>query len=699
MARLGVYREFLRDFVKLEKPVQDQVIEVFSKFEHATYAGLHLEAVKNARDDRMRTIRITDFWRGVVLAPERGDLYVLLNVLPHDKAYEWASRRVVTVNAATGVIELRDLVAIEEHSRALPSAPTAARPLLAHVSDADLRRLGIDEQVLALARTFTTEEQLDKAQAFFPKQQHDVLVGLASGMTVDEVWACLPAPAVQPEQIDREDVAAAVERSPEQVLLVSGPEELMHAFAKPFALWRVYLHPVQRDVAYGSFSGPAQVTGGPGTGKTVVALHRAKHLAERSDEERSVLLTTYIRTLPATMEESLRQLIDDEAVLRRIEVRNIDGLAHRLVTGGKGGLAILRDEDVMARWKRVVRQLGLPSRFNETFLANEWRQVILAQGITSLEEYQRAPRPGRGKPLGALQRAQVWEAVTAFTEGLRADNVWTYETVCLEATRLLQAGERKPYRHVIVDEAQDLSPWHWRLIRAAAIPGPDDLFLAGDTHQRIYGHRLSLRQLGIDVTGRSTRLKISYRTTAEILRWSLKLLGEGPIDDMNGGVETLAGYRAEVHGEEPMLNGYPNQPAELEALVATVRRWLDHGVMPGHIGVAARSNILADQAVAKLKSCGIPAISLAKRQPGEDAVSVGTMHRMKGMEFRCVAVIGVSDHLMPPQSAITAEDEDPVAHQQDLQRERCVLFVACTRAREELAVSWHGSPSRFLPLD
>ncbi|SNT48768.1 UvrD/REP helicase N-terminal domain-containing protein [Streptosporangium subroseum] len=692
MARLGVYRDFFRHYLKLEKSVQDQVIEVFSKFGKATYAGLHLEPVKNARDGRMHTIRITDFWRGVVLAPEKGDLYVLLNVLQHDKAYEWAKRRQVTVNTATGVIEMRDLVTLEEQAASI--TPEEVSPLFAQVKDADLERLGIDAQVLAFARTFTSEDQLDKAQAFFPKQQHDVLVGLASGMTVEEVWASLPA-SMEAAEIDAEDVAAAVERSPEQVLLVSGPDELMDAFAKPFAFWRIYLHPSQRDAAYSSFSGPARVTGGPGTGKTVVALHRAKHLAEQSDEAESVLVTTFIRTLPSTMEAALRQLIDDDTALDRIEVRHIDGVAYRVVTGGTGNLAVLRHEDEKQRWTRVIRTLGLPSRFDEAFLSHEWRQVILTQGVTSLEEYQQATRPGRGRALGHLQKGQIWDAITAFTDGLRADKVWTYETICQEATRLLEAGERTPYRHVIVDEAQDLSPWHWRLLRAATTRGRDDLFLAGDTHQRVYDYRVSLKKLGIDIAGRSTRLKINYRTTAEILRWSLELLRGERIDDMNGGLDSLAGYRSEIHGAAPLLDGYPTQVSELEGLVTTTRRWLDQGVAPGQVGVAARSNILADQAVAKLKASGIPAAALAKKHTDAE-VGVGTMHRMKGMEFRCVAIIGVGEHAVPPSSAITPADEDLIAHHQDLQQERCLLFVAATRAREELTLSWHGAPSRFL---
>jgi hypothetical protein len=125
---LAIDRDFLREYTKLDKPVQDRVTEAFAKFEQAAHAGQHLEKVTNARDDRFRTIRITQFWRGVVLAPESGDIYTLLKVLPHDDAYAWAQRRVASVNSATGRIEIRDVKAIEGTLSGLSGIAERRRP-------------------------------------------------------------------------------------------------------------------------------------------------------------------------------------------------------------------------------------------------------------------------------------------------------------------------------------------------------------------------------------------------------------------------------------------------------------------------------------------------------------------------------------------------------------------------------------------
>ncbi|QBI53659.1 UvrD-helicase domain-containing protein [Streptomonospora litoralis] len=696
MPRLAIDRDFLREYARLEKHVQDRVEEVFAKFDHATHAGLHLEKILHARDQRFRTIRIDKFWRGVVIAPDSGDIYTLLKVMPHDDAYTWARRRTASVNTATGRIEIRDSEAIDTtmpHLERMASGRTAAdERLFGEVSDADMHRLGVDPQTLALARALTDPVQLEAAQAFLPPAQWEVLYGLASGMTPEAVWEELGA-AITGEEYDPEDLDAAVRRSPDRVVLVDGPRELMAVFARPFDLWRVYLHPLQREAAEARHSGPARVTGGPGTGKTVVALHRARALAERG--EGPVLVTTFTSTLAESLAAGVKVLAETPEVLDAVTVEHVDRLAHRVFREVHGPPRLLSGHQEREMWTAVVERTD--TDFSPAFLSEEWRQVILAQQVESADDYLRAKRTGRGRRLGAAQKARVWQAVCEFRREMREQGAWTHETVCEEAARILAGRDDKPYRHVIVDEAQDLSAEKWRLLRAAVPAGPDDLFIAGDTHQRIYQHRISFRDVGVHIAGRSRRLRVNYRTTAEILGWSLELLHGERIDDMDGGLESVAGCRSEVRGFPPQLTGFANRRAELRHLADSVREWLDSDVEAAEIGVAARSNRLAQEAADALAGAGLPARMLSGGQAEEDAVSVGTMHRMKGLEFRCLAVVGADADQVPAAKAVTPESEDATTHAHDTQRERCLLFVACTRARELLNVTWQGEPSPFLP--
>jgi AAA domain/UvrD-like helicase C-terminal domain len=690
VARLGIDKDFLLEFAKLDRPVAAKVREVFGKFAEATHTGVHLEPIRSARDKRLHSIRIDNYWRGVVLKQDDGDIYTLLTVRGHDEAYEWASRRAVTINPTTGVIELRDVAALEELTAETPEISTP--PLFRHVKDSVLAKLGVDESVINFARTLTDVTQLDASKPLLPQFQWDVLYGLAAGLSPDEVWAEIAENV--PQTVDIDDVDAAVERTRGRIVVVHGPDELMSVFERPLDLWRVFLHPTQQLLVEKPFTGPARVTGGPGTGKTVVALHRAYRLAERADGR--VLLTTFTSTLSAALDASLVLLGDSPGrepnARSNIDVLHIDKLANQIVRDQHGHLTILDDRQQDGLWQAVIDERGVG--FTATFLSQEWREVILSQNLGYEDNYLDARRSGRGVALSRRQRQAVWKVVESFETTLRERKMWTHESVLREAFRISTTRTAKPFRHVVVDEAQDLSPMQWRLLRAIVAIGPDDMFIAGDSHQRIYNNYASLRSLGINISGRSSRLKISYRTTAEILAWSLGMMRGEPVDDLDDGLDTLAGCRSEVHGDAPTLRGFGSSRQELAFIADTVAGWLAANVATGEIGIAARTNYYVDRIAEELRSRGL--LVRAPSSSDENAVVVGTMHRMKGLEFRCVLVGGVSKGAVPLPKAVRAVDIDRQAHALDLLRERSLLFVACTRAREDLVITWNGEPSPFL---
>ncbi|MEO3751828.1 UvrD-helicase domain-containing protein [Streptomyces sp. B6B3] len=714
MPRLAFANTFWESYDALEKPVKAGVRKAMEKFQRLSVAelhadkGLHLEMVVNARDPRMRTIRVNDFWRGVVLAPDDGsDVFLLLNVVPHDDAYGWAAKRLYTVNTATRALEVRDVAAIEQLTPTLERAAAQAPTLLftAH-SDTVLRGLGIDDQVLRAVRTVVDKPQLEAFGSLLPEDQFEVLQFLAEGFSPEEVYRDVvglrrPAAARGDDAAGAENLAAAIANSASRITLVSGPEELAEILAKPFAAWRVFLHPSQRRVAYRvSYSGPAQITGGPGTGKTVAALHRVKHLLSRSPDSR-VLLTTFTNALAGSLRDNLALLLDDdEQLLARVDVTTVNAYAYRIVTelGGRAPRPV-GDRDERQVWRRVIRRLDLP--WTEQFLAQEYRHVVLAQDIRSAEAYLRVVRRGRGSRLPEAKRPEVWSAIEAFTAELSAGGVVTHLQVCDRAARLLtEAGSATDrYDHVVVDEAQDLHPAQWRVLRAAVSPGPDDLFITGDPHQRIYDSRVSLGSLGIAVLGRSSRLRVNYRSTEEILVWSTGILADAAVEDLGGaGRDNLSGYRSLLHGRRPRTSGYDAEAAEVAALVELVRERLAQGIRASEIAVCARFNVLLDAVRDKLTAAGIPTARIRDNPaPGDDGVRLATMHAMKGLEFRCVAVVGATASAVPFTREVTPAEVDRLQHDADLLRERCLLFVACTRAREDLSVSWSGAPSPFLP--
>ena len=562
MARLAISKDFLTEYVRLDKRVQRSVDQAIATFARHPHPGEYLEISQHTHDGQLRIMPLDGPWRGIVLAPATGDTYCLLTVLPHDKA------------------------------------------------DAYL----------------------------------------------------------------------------------SSPEELRLIFAHPFATWRTFLHPNQRQIAdHPGYSGPAQVTGGPGTGKTVTVLHRAAFLAERAAAP--ILVTTFAGNLAEALQAQLDLLIRDPRIRANIEVLNVDRLAYRIVKQARGTPVIADERTLRPRWAKAAAKA---TPFTPVFLKNEWEQVILAQDLHTEQAYLTCARTGRRRPLTKAQRHQVWQATQQVTAELKAASQTTHLQLANEATRLLRQAGTLAYRHILVDEAQDLHPSQWRLLRAAVAPGPDDLFIAADPHQRVYDNRVSLVSLGISVRGRSRRLSLNYRTTQEILAWAVPLLGTDPVTGLDGEVDSLIGYRSPMHGPRPQHRLAVTRAEEFNFLAERIGAWLSNGIEPHAIGVAARSAALAREARDALQAAGIETVSLNGRGDAK-AVRAGTMHAMKGLEFQAVAVIGVEPGLVPDPAVVTPEAEDAATHAQDLQRERCVLFVACTRARDHLYVSGTGQPSTFLP--
>ena len=703
MATLAIAKDFLANYANLQKPVQKKVQDLFVKFaEDSTAPALHLEPVQNSADPRARTVRIDQAYRGVVAAPEGGNVYILVNVLHHDRAYRWVASKKFSVNQLTGALEIYDLTELEAVTGddADKVAGAADAGLFAEVPDKALSQLGLPEELLPLVKRLATDEELDAFTTLLPSDQGDVLAMLAAGYSTEEAYAELVADDTAGEY-DPDDLDAAVRReaSSARFYVVDGAEDLTEQLAKPLSLWRVFLHPSQRRYAYrDQYSGPARISGGAGTGKTVVALHRTRHLIERADEQPPrVLLTTFTRNLAAALRGQLEKLGGPD-LADAVEVTNVDALANRLVREAEGSPpGVCRAADERDAWEQAVDEAG--SSMTAEFVAKEWEQVVLAQGLDSREGYLHAPRAGRGVRLSRRQRAQVWDAVEIFGNLLAERGQRTFLQLADAAAGYADRQKVTPYDHIVVDEAQDLHPVQWRMLRALVEPGPDDLFIVGDTHQRIYDHRVSLSALGIEIRGRSHRLRINYRTTQEILRWSLALLRGETFDDLDGNEEDLAGYRSELRGSFPVVQGYDSGRDELDALAETIREWASEGIDHHEIGVAARTNQGVDDICAALEANGIDAARIDPSRPERtgEAVNVGTMHRMKGLEYRCIAAVDVSDGQVPLPWLITPEADDPLQHRRDLQQERCLLYVACTRAREQLQVSWRKQPSPLLP--
>jgi hypothetical protein len=602
--RLAIGPEFPRELSALAQPVRRDAVVALRRFLLNVSGAPHPERVRGCRDDRVATLRLAEGHRGVVV--RQRDVYWLLAVLPDPEAWSYAKRHRYGVNPVIGVVEEWDAESLERVEPAL-RRPLRRSRLFDPICDGDLLALGIDIHALPLVRLITTEADVAALEPLLPPTQHTPLAVLARGGSLSEAWRELDAWRASDAQtgpIDPDDLHAALLRSPDRAVFAADKVELDRVLEAPD--WCTFLYPPQHRLARAArYEHPVLVVGGAGTGKSVIALQRAAHLAAHGSGP--VLLVTFSQGLAEELSAKLDLLIEDEAVRKRIEVDNAERLAMRIVTDGEGR-----------------------------------RPALVGPGARSLAEL-------------------TDEAIRllSITTGDLLDDV--------------EPGH-KPYRHIVVDEAQDISPAQWRLLRAAVPRAYDDMFVVGDPHQRITDTRVALGAVGIPAVQHTLRL--SHRLPQEILSFVVRLRGGGPVGGLVKGVAEMYGFRATHNGERPMIRAYETPESELAGLRTTIGSWLEDGVAAGEIAVGART----------------PKLVRAARQAltGLD-VRVATFQHLKGLEFERVALVGVAEGVVPEPPP-----DEPAERARFLQRERSILFVACTRARSVLYISHSGRGSPFL---
>lgn len=705
--------------MRLPREVASRTIEALQKFLADPKAPtLHYEPLNQMRDAKVRTIRANLQYRIVLVAPEKGVVHHAVHVGNHDEAMAWAERKRFAFDEHEGLslVDVADWEALMGPlAPSEPSAPPAAAPApeataagpeataptgpWAQLTEAEAQRLGVPAFLLPGLWALPHAEALYDAVGTLSETLMEGLLALAEGRSVAEVleareskaWAESIAQAAQAAAQGDPAAAGASQAHPlapaaseaaplaSGGLLVQAPEELA-ALLADWQAWQVYLHPSQQTLVEQSWSGPARVLGGAGTGKTVVLLHRAVRLAKAMPPGEKLLVTTFTKALAGALQANLSAWQPEAA--QRMEVTNLSALAFRVLREAKHPTAKLKavnvdDDEALKAWRRAQDKALEEEVFAPAFLAEEYLHVVAAQGIRKGQDYLTAPRVGRGKALSRGQRQELWSAVEAFHQQLEAREQATWAQVYLAAAGV--AEQAPPYAHVLVDEAQDLDGAAYAFVRALVARKRDDVFLVGDAYQRIYGARVSLERVGLPVRGRSAILRLNYRTTEDIRRWAVARVAALTPDAMDGDAQDLKGYRALLRGPQPQAKAWPSSQAEREAVVAQLRALGPEQWREG-VALAAHHRRTVEDWAAFLQREGLPVASLAD---GE-GIQVRTMHDMKGLEFKQVFLVGVNAREFPGPS-----EADP----QGADRQRALLYVAATRARDALHVSCWGTPS------
>jgi superfamily I DNA/RNA helicase len=703
---VAIGSEFLTAFARLPARQQSKVSQFLEKFRSDPMAaGINYEKIHHARDPNLRSVRIDQTYRGIVLKPECGNVYLLLWVDHHDAAYAWAAKRRFTINTHTGSLQV---LPTEIETPEQPTLPLSAQPtgLFKHVRDKHLLRLGVPEALLLLVRQIETDADLEAHEADFPQEAAEVLYMLAMGYDVEQAFNELNKEIETDAAVDPNDFETALENEDSQrrFHVVTDALDLAEILKAPLEKWRVFLHPSQRRLVQMHTNGPVRVLGGAGTGKTVVAMHRAKFLAEQvfNQPGDKILFTTYTRNLAEDINANLAKLCPVE-VKRRIRVVNLDAwVSECLKQHGYDYSLLASSAQASTYWQEAILvapdDLGLPQSFYE----QEWEHVIQANGISKEADYLRASRLGRGQRLSRKQRQSIWPVFEEYRAILNRHHSKEFIDAMRDARVLLESSvTHTEYRAVIVDEAQDMSAEAFRLIRQIVPPvagRTNDLFIVGDAHQRIYAHRVVLSRCGIDIRGRSRKLRLNYRTTDEIRKWAVAILEDCDIDDLDGGQDDNKGFRSLLHGDYPEIQKQATFEEEIEVIAERIQQLETEQIPLSAICVVARTQNLLEQYESALQTKGIAHLRI-QHQVSDDSAKPGlrtaTMHRVKGLEFDVMIIAGVNDGVVPLANAVADADSEYAQIEVET-KERSLLYVAATRAKNHVLISCSGSPSKFI---
>ena len=654
-----------------------------------TNPGMRFHKLDRSKDPNFWSVRVSRDIRMIV--HKTASSLLLCYTDHHDAAYAWAERRKIERHPKTGaaqLVEVRETVQEVpvyhpvETDLAAPE-PVADKPtLFADVSDDDLLGYGVPPEWIGDVRAADEDTLLDLAE-HLPQEAAEALLDIAVGITPEVVT-----------QVTGEAEAFEHPDAQRRFRLLTNVEELERALDYPWERWTVFLHPVQRTFVERDYNGPARIAGSAGTGKTIVALHRAVFLARKHTRAR-VLLTTFSTALSNALKTKLNRLIGNEPDVRdRIWVRPITGIGYEIYSEVFDQPNIASSAVIKSLLKQASAKAD-EKRFTPRFLFGEWANVVDAWQLRTWDAYRDVSRLGRKTRIGGKQRETLWSIFERVRAGLDRRKVVTWSDVFGGVTGHLESSGDRPFDFVVIDEAQDIGVAELRFLAALGKARSDSLYFTGDLGQRIFQQPFSWKSLGVDVRGRSHRLRVNYRTSHQIRSYADRLLPSS-LADVDGIVEVRRGTVSVFNGPAPTIRVLDDPDREATAVGEWIADRLKGGIQPNEIGVFVRTGGQLKRAWAAVKAAGAKANELSdKVETTAGHVSVSTMHLAKGLEFRAVAVMACDDEIVPLQERIETVSDDS-----DLEEvyntERHLLYVACTRARDHLLVTGVEPASEFL---
>jgi superfamily I DNA/RNA helicase/mRNA-degrading endonuclease RelE of RelBE toxin-antitoxin system len=694
--KVAISSDFFTALAKLPKTQLGKTIKLVDKFKNNPKSpGLNYEKLHFAPN--MHSIRVDGAYRCIVMSPQKDDVYILLWVDNHDEAYDWAKKHRCMVNPETGSLQI---IQVEKEIEKAPVKNIDKKEtFFTKFKDKELLKIGVPEELLEHIKSVDNEDDLDAMRGYLPEEVYEGLFYLLAGDSFEEVYNYIYTE--KPEKVDIDDFTKALENDSSKrhfYVVEEDDTELIKMLNAPLEKWRVFLHPTQRKLVERDYNGPVRVLGGAGTGKTVVAMHRAKYLAQKANlfDTKKILFTTYTKNLAIDIYENLRKICDDDT-LSKIEVKNFDQWVYEFLSKNGYQNEIVYSDKTNDIWEKALLSKPAVLDLPDVFFKEEWERVIQPQSVNTINDYIKASRVGRGTRLNRSQRKLVWEVFQEYRLLLSANNYKEPSDAKRDARILIKDGKMKEkYSSIIVDEAQDFTTQSFMLLRDMVEEGKNDIFIVGDAHQRIYGHKVVLGQCGIKIVGRSKKLKLNYRTTDEIRKWAVSLLEGEVFDDLDGNIDSSGDYKSLYHGPKPKVELFESYEEEVEYIKNHIKS-IKSEDKESQICIVVRTQKLVNSYDRYLQENGIDTLKISRNSKdnlSNDAIRLATMHRVKGLDFDHVIIASMNDRVVPLETG--EKSEETQIESERLLKEKSLVFVSATRAKKSLLVTSYGKQSNIL---
>lgn len=694
--KLFIHDKCLEKLFDLPKATSKKVLEFQRKFrENSKSEAIHLEPIKIFKDQSLRTARIDQKYRAIIRVPESGDNYYMLWVDNHDEAMDWAKNKIFKWNDITQAAQIftsPDTVEAEPHE------VTNIEGLFFDYSDDELLKIGVPDSLIKIVRNIKNLSDLEGKEDYLPLDVFENLFYLSEGISIESLITEVEGGKINAVSIEDQQSSINNKRS-----FVEIDDSLMEEIINgDLSKWQVFLHPSQRKLTEGDFKGSVKVTGGAGTGKTVVALHRLKFLTEEINkaDSRKVVFTTYTNALTSNLNQLIKKLHLDP---NRYLIINIDSLlkdlaiSNGLINSTTRFLDMFHSKSSEDIWE-VILENNL-SEFDISFLSSEHKNVILFNNVKDLNQYLYTSRTGRGKPITRKQKMEIWSLIEKYQQYKSTNNLIDRLDLFNRVSDYFNNQEIKPYSGVIADEIQDLSNVELRFLRSLVEEKENDLFLVGDPFQKIYSRKISFSNAGISIRGnRSKQLRINYRTSEEIKRLAISTVKGLQYDDFDGQEETLKGYLSLFHGEKPIYEVFKTKSEELEYIVNEIKKLRDRGLRFQEIAIGFRTKDSLKEVKTSLHKIKIPYTDNTTNAVNDsEGVVLSTFHGLKGLEFKAVFLADVNNRTSPLR--YSGFDDLESAEKQDyLNSEKSLVYVAMTRAINRLFISGIGVKSELIGI-